>query len=772
MNAPNDWDIKRCLAVCLIWYLLVLVLAELTSLGLDVPVIRQLVTLLFLVLVPGILILRILKIHNVSIIESLLYSVGLSIAFIMVVGVILNFALPAINVGHPISTFPLLTALTIAILILGITAYIRDKSFVLQRPPSHQILKETKTKVRIGSRLNVFLLAVLLPLISILGTSLVNSYQNNAVLLLLIFIVVIIIGLVAFNRFIPAQVYPFMIVAIAIALLYQTTLISNYLVGSDIHEEYYFAQLVSQSGYWDASIASSINSCLSIVILAPVYSLFLNTDIVWLFKIVYPIFFCLVPLALYRIFRLQIGPRYAFIATVFFITMPMFFMDMAQLVRQQVAELFFVLVILLMVDRRLTMLQRTILVIIFGFGVIVSHYGLGTGYAIGYITLGMLLLIIIKSRPGRRAWQWIIGRNGSLPDDLADEGAFTGKAIAIIVGLSLVFMFVYYGAVASGTGLSGVRVATGIAERAIQTAPSTKEPLILTAIGFDFPAASLGGKIWRILQYLVELCLIVGFLRLIFRPATLGKLKAEYISLNIVSVIILLGIFILPAFSDKGNIYAYGMGSTRIWHISLLITAPLFLFGGETIVYGVMRLMRMFRKGTDIRSITDNKPVLLRYVVLVVLIPYFIFNSGAIFELCRSQTTNFIDIPYSIALSGYRQDLNTVFTTQDLRAAYWLSNVAKDDEPVYVDHHSGKLLSNQVGHPISTKELTANTQNIDIPGYLYLRSWNTENKVLTFGSGYALRQSIRFEDLPWLNKTMETADRIYYNGGAEVLVLD
>src|SRR4030043_479177 len=102
-----------------------------------------------------------------------------------------------------------------------------------------------------------------------------------------------------------------MIVMIALSLFYQTTLISSYLVGSDIHLEYYFAKMVTQNGYWDASIPSTINSCLSIVMLVPVYSLLLNMDIVWLFKILYPLFFCLTPLALYRIFRLQMSSRYA-----------------------------------------------------------------------------------------------------------------------------------------------------------------------------------------------------------------------------------------------------------------------------------------------------------------------------------------------------------------------------------------------------------------------------------------------------------------------------
>lgn len=762
---PNDWEVKKCLAVCSGLLLVTLALIELGNLGFDMPGLRQLSALLFLALVPGILILRVLKIHNVGVIESLLYSVGLSIAFVMVIGVILNFTLPLISALHPIATFPLLIAITIAIVILGVLVYKRDKAFI----SSEKIEREVETKVGTDGKLNPFLLAILLPLLVVLGVGLVNSYQNNTVLLVFIFIVAIMVGLIAFNKLIPESVYPFLLVMMAIALLYQTTLLSTYLVGSDIHVEYYYAKLVLGGGYWDASIASAINSCLSIVILGPVYSLFLNMDVVWLFKIIYPLFFCLVPLTIFYICRLQMGGRYAFLAAFFFISLPMFFMDMPQLVRQQISELFFVLVILLMVERKLKLVQRTVLVLIFSFGVIVSYYGLGTGYVIGYLTLGMLVLIIIKSRLGRTVWQWIIGKSNSLPDDLSSAGAFNKKTIAVIIGVSLVFMFLYYGVVASGAGASGIRVTTGIAQSVIKGGGSllnslTKEPLVKTAIGLDFLMASSFGKVWRVLQYLVEICFILGFIRLIFRPASLGKLKAEYISLIIVSALILLAIFVLPSWSEK-------MGVTRIWQITLLIISPLFLFGGETILLGITKLLRVLRKGfISVRTRLDYQ-AFTWFPVIVILLPYFIFNSGAVFELGRSQTTNFIDVPYSIALSTHRLDLNTVFTRQDIAAASWLCKVSKEEASVYVDDHSGKLFVNQIDFPCKTAGITYDIPNIGSTGYVYLRAWNVQNKEVTFATGYATRQSVSFEDLPRFQQIIEGADRIYSNGGAQVLLL-
>jgi uncharacterized membrane protein len=778
----------------------------LDSLGFHIPALRQIAGFLFLALVPGVLILRIMKVHNISIIESLLYTVGLSIALSMFTGVALNFALPPLGITRPMSTLPLAAALTTFSIILGVIAYIRDKDFSPARVPTE------RPSFRFS--LNQVLLSVLLPLLAILGASLVNSHQSNAVLLALILLIATIIGLAAFNKFLTPQIFPLMVVMIGISLLYQTTLISDYLVGSDIHEEYYLAKLVAETGYWDASIFSVINSCLSIVVLSPVYSLILNTDIVWLLKVVYPLLFALLPLALFRVFRLQMGPRYAFLAALFFVSTPMFFMDMAQLARQQVSELFFVLVILLMVERRLTVTQRTALVIVFSIGVITSHYGLGTGYVIGYLTTGSLVIVTIKSRFGRALWQWLVGKSNSLPTDLTSTGAFTKKALIIIVATGLLFMFCYYSGVASSAALTGPTVASSISQSVASSIsqsvassisqsvasnisqstaqhvttgsftylnPQTKEPLTQTALGLDFAIASPTGKVWRVLQYMVELCLVVGLVRFVFRPRALSfDFKAEYISLTLVSVLILLGIFILPT-------QGWGMGVTRIFQITLLLTTPLFFLGGDLIVSGITRAATLFRR-TLVTGLRPTSPAPLRFVVLAIMVPYFIFNSGAVFEIFRSQTSYFIDTPYSVALSSHRIDLSTVFVRQDIAAAKWLSMEGKKDLPTYVDHHSNKLFINKVDFPQQVTELQSLVTEAFLPGsdavrdmlrdakttdpiyYIYLRTWNTQTGTLTFGSGYATRQSIAFADFPWFAEGIKAGDRIYNNGSAQVLM--
>lgn len=213
------------------------------------------------------------------------------------------------------------------------------------------------------------------------------------------------------------------------------------------------------------------------------------------------------------------------------------------------------------------------------------------------------------------------------------------------------------------------------------------------------------------------------------------------------------------------------IGVTRVWQITLLVVSPLFIFGGETITLGVVKLFRTFRK----RFISLNRRLDYRaftwFPIVVILIPYFIFNSGAVFELSRSQTTNVIDIPYSIALSSYRLDLNTVFNEQDLAAAGWLCEVPKGDAPVYVDYNSSKLFVNQIDFPCRISGISHDLPKTDSTGYVYLRTWTVQNEKVTFATGYAARESVNFYDLPLFRQIMERANRVYSNGGAQVLEL-
>ena len=183
----NSWGIKKFIPVVLTILSAMVGLVGLSALGFEIPIVRQIVGFIFLTFVPGILILRIFKVHNISTVESLVYSVGLSLAFIMFTGLFVNFVFPLFGISKPISIFPFTATFTGFILILGAIAYKRDKGFLTSSQPNNPPPIFSPP----------FLFLILLPLLAILGAFLVNYYQNNTLLLIFILVIAAIVGLVA-----------------------------------------------------------------------------------------------------------------------------------------------------------------------------------------------------------------------------------------------------------------------------------------------------------------------------------------------------------------------------------------------------------------------------------------------------------------------------------------------------------------------------------------------------------------------------------------------
>ena len=109
-------------------------LVGLGAAGIEVPFIRQVVGFVYLTFIPGIVILRLLRIHGQSTIVTLLYAVGLSIAFLMFLGLLINFALPLVGISEPLSCLPLVITTSVIVLALCALSYWRDRDFSAPAP--------------------------------------------------------------------------------------------------------------------------------------------------------------------------------------------------------------------------------------------------------------------------------------------------------------------------------------------------------------------------------------------------------------------------------------------------------------------------------------------------------------------------------------------------------------------------------------------------------------------------------------------------------------
>ena len=439
-----------------------------------------------------------------------------------------------------------------------------------------------------------------------------------------------------------------------------------------------------------------------------------------------------------------------------------------------VGELFFALLILLMVDRKLTPIQKSALAIIVVMALPVSYYGLAY-ICLFLLVVSWLLLTLMKNKTAVNWWRKLTARFGGSPPNpglvasTSEQLPVTSILTGTLVGLFIVFALAWY------MYTAGVIFTTflNIWQHVISNVgeffnPVARESLVGTATGADFAAVSTLGRGFRIFQYITQIFIIIGFIRLLLKPWGL-KFRAEYVALTMVSALILFLCIVLPYLSGHLEV-------ERLYHFSLFLLSPLCVLGGEAIWQSSSRLFkaslsRLKFKGWLASSFNFSRPSpnYLKFLALGVLIPYFLFNTGFIFEVARCELYNVVDTPSSAALSSYRVDMK-VCNYREHAAMEWLPGVVGETLPIYADaygrlQYTVALYGRFRAIPIDAKQVPQN-------GYIYLRTWNIDRNEMPFAIGHG--QLLKFEHisldaLPELSRLINSKNLIYNNGGAQVL---
>lgn len=641
--------------------LLSIILLTHVSIYLDVPIIRQITGFIYLSYIPGVLIIRVLKLYNkINIVEKLLYSVGFSVSFLMFIGFILNILHYSIDVLKPLSTIYILLALDGALFVLFLLNY-------HQRNMEIKYIKHLKNdtdgnidKDKIS--LSAFLFLCLIPIISALGASISYYFNENKLLILLI---IIISGIVLVYTFSPTQkfsrIYPFTILTIAISLLFHKSLISPYLWGWDIFIEHYLFLLVKTNLYWDTNLPYTVNAMLSVTILPTIYSNILNLDGIQIFKIVYPLLFSLVPVGLYQIYQRQFGDKIAFLASFYFMSFFTFYDEMLSLARQEIAELFYVLLILTLINEKITHTTKWLILIILSFSLIISHYG------ISYIFIGLLLISYVLSL---FLTKYIKIRR------------FLSRFSLVFIPITLSwFMFISSGIIYK----AGVNVLIKVYVGAINAffSPELRDPNVLRVIGVDILTVPLINKIGRVIHYITEFFILVGVIEVIMNHKKF-KLIPEFKMMMIASMGIVIASIILPYLAGSLNM-------TRIFHVALFFLAPACIIGG------IATFRLIFLKITKIKNRNDTIRILSTLLVM-----YLLYNTGFIHEI----------IGYRSSLAFDPNDYQVVFThTQDFISAQWLL-AHTNTKSIYGDYYTRLFL---IAYGFINKEDTRHLTNSTIP---------------------------------------------------------
>jgi uncharacterized membrane protein len=731
------------------WFAFIISILLLTDLAIlfNIPVLRQILGFLFLTILPGLLILQSLKLNKVSTIEALLYSVGLSVAFLMFIGFFMNTLYPPLGIPNPISTSHLMITISIILIILSIISYQRNKNF------------STSISINLKDLLSPSVLfLVLLPILAVLGAYLVTFYDNNIILLLLIVLIALTVILAMFDV-IPARLYPFAIVMIALALLFHHAFIYFHLCGRcDGSYCYYLYTLVFKNSLWDSTIGHSYNAMLSVVMLPTIYSKLLNMDGMWVTKIIYSAIYTMVPLALYQAYRKQINDKTAFLSVFFFMSFSVFYIMMREIPRQAIAELFFALFILLIVDKSMNKKIKAPLMIIFVAALAVSHYGLSYFFMV-YLIVAWLLLFLMESSHISSSKRYLRSvyttnsqnKNTTLPTIKTLSATFI--TIYLVFALSW-YMYVSSSSVFTAIISIGDHIYSSIFTDFFNLI--SRENEVLHALGLKEVRPFFWVRVNAIVQHTIQIFIIVGVIRLMAKHREL-KFTREFVAMVFISTVILLTCIVLPFFSDK-------MDVSRIYHIALFLLAPCCILGGETVWKYVSKAFRSisFKRSTYAK------------ICLIILIPYFLFNTGFVYEFTEHPTGNPVSF-HRLKVSDEPLEKMAYYImhvpTQDFVSAVWLSEHKKDQSTIYTGWTSEFFLLHPYPLPPTEPIRILDPPNMSIKksDFVFLRCLNVKDNIMFSKRTVTGADIYQF---PYYNTSEITClvekNRIYSNGGSEI----
>ena len=377
------------------WFIFTILMLFITDLViiLDLPLLRDIIPFLFFTIVPGFLIVSILKQNKIEFLIKILLSIGLSVSVLLSIGLLLNSLYPVLL--KPLSLTPLLVSLNLLVLILTIFAYQRNKNDF-----NSSLIFNYNFKL--GDKLlSPLIFTLLFPFMAILGTYLMNTTLNNIIILTMLFLIPVYIIIIAYLRDrVHPVTYPIALFMIGLGLILMHALTSAHIIGRDVHQEFYCFQLTLANFHWNIyDYYNPYNACLSITILPTVYQVLSNMNPEYVFKLLFGLLGSILPLMVYTVAKKYLNHKFAFFASLLFV-FQVFFIDIVGAVRQEVAIIFFFLAVIVIFDcfgdkKFEKSWVKKLLFLIFVSSMVVTHYA--TSYVAFALLVPILLLPFLKN---------------------------------------------------------------------------------------------------------------------------------------------------------------------------------------------------------------------------------------------------------------------------------------------------------------------------------------------------------------------------------------
>lgn len=321
---------------------------------------------LYLSVIPGFFIQRSLRIRGISFFEAVTYAVGFSIAYLYLVGGSTDLLVFLPQLTRPLTRLNCLMVFDVYTTLLLLIYHMREKgSFIYINFPKVNFF-----------HLSFYIIPFSFPILSIVGVELLNvSGVNTLVLVMLLSIALYTLICSMFIKHLEGFHYEIPIYLIALSLLFMFSLRSSYVIGWDVNLEYKVFWLTESRQFWSmANYPDPYNACLSVTILPTMFQYFTKIDGAFVYKILFQCLAGLLSVTLYFIARNFANRFLSFLSAILFMSTIGFFLELPDLNRQEIAYLFFGLLLLTLFHKKISPLQKKILFIVLSFSIVLSHY--------------------------------------------------------------------------------------------------------------------------------------------------------------------------------------------------------------------------------------------------------------------------------------------------------------------------------------------------------------------------------------------------------------
>ncbi|MFB6183521.1 MAG: DUF2206 domain-containing protein [Haloarculaceae archaeon] len=603
--------------------------------------------------------------------KQLLYAAGTSLAFVVVLGLAGTTLLPRLGVERPlvVTTWALVASLAVLSALAwyrtakraspttsngsGIagsrfvpadtTEHRRSSATATRSPRSATATRSPRSATATRSRLSIALLALLPALAFLTGTgvSVGETVVPQLLLIASLATTVVLLG----TGIVPREHQPFAVWCVSLAVLLEMTLVSSHLWGWDVHFQYYVARRILLDGTYAIGLSSTPASLLPVTVGAATTAAVTGLDLVWVYKLCFPLVVALLPVAIYHVAARQFDDdRVAVLAPFGLVFYYGYFKIFPA--KQFVAQVFFVLVVLVLFDDAVDGPRKRALGVVFAAMLVVSHYG-----------ISLLLVAVLGAAVVVAASLHALDVLPSVDDDVVRPTLVSSVGVGWLL---------WYLTSAAGTNFRRVVLLAG------ESLPSSGGSGGSSRTAIAYLVKSFASPLWTVYKALNVL--LVGFVALGVAWTAYAALidrdgdgdgdgngdapDVEFAAIGVVTL----------AFLASSVRITYGMGFDRTLLFALSVLAPFAFVGFRTVarVPGRLPIAHLWPSRRGIAG-----------AFAAFLAVLFLFSSGGAFALAGHQVPS-----YSINLdddTGW-----PVYNRTEVDASRWLVRNADADERVAV----------------------------------------------------------------------------------------